>query len=85
MVEGGSNVDGNVADLAAARTEIDQLHQAMDSRLVIGQAEGICMERLGIDADQALRFLKRLSSTSNRKLIEIAAEIVETRELPKCD
>jgi AmiR/NasT family two-component response regulator len=79
------DVKGDVTDLAAARTEIDHLHQALKSRLVIGQAEGICMERLGIDADQAFEFLKRVSSTSNRKLVEIAAEIAKTRGLPTLD
>jgi AmiR/NasT family two-component response regulator len=61
------------------------LHEALDSRLVIGQAEGILMSRLDLDADQAFEYLKRLSSTSNRKLAQIAAEIAETRELPTLD
>jgi AmiR/NasT family two-component response regulator len=58
---------------------------AVESRTIIGQAEGILMERLGIDAQQALEYLKRASSTSNRKLAQIAAEIAETRKLPELD
>ena len=57
----------------------------MESRTIIGQAEGILMERLGIDAQQVLEYLKRASSTSNRKLAQIAAEIAETRKLPELD
>jgi AmiR/NasT family two-component response regulator len=55
----------------------------MTSRTIIGQAEGILMERLGIDADQAFAYLRRISQTENRKLIMICSEIVETRRLPQ--
>lgn len=85
VIEGALNVDGDVADLAAARTELDQLRLALESRLIVGRAEGICMERLGIDADQALTYLRRASNTTNRKLVEIAAEIAQTRVLPTLD
>ena len=50
---------------------------------MIGQAEGILMERLGIDAGQAFAYLRRLSQTEHRKLITISSEIVETRRLPQ--
>lgn len=66
----------------AARREIYQRSVAMENRTVIGQAEGILMERLGIDAEQAFAYLRRVSQTENRKLITICSEIVETRRLP---
>lgn len=69
--------------LADAEQEIKQLHDAVESRTIIGQAEGILMERLGIDACQALGYLKRVSSHTNRKVIDIATEIAETRNLPQ--
>jgi AmiR/NasT family two-component response regulator len=55
----------------------------MTSRTIIGQAEGILMERLGIDADQAFAYLRRVSQSENRKLIMVCSEIVETRRLPQ--
>lgn len=67
----------------AARREIYQRSIAMENRTVIGQAEGILMERLGIDAGQAFAYLRRLSQTEHRKLITISSEIVETRRLPQ--
>jgi AmiR/NasT family two-component response regulator len=66
----------------AARREIYQRSVAMENRTVIGHAEGILMERLGIDAEQAFAYLRRISQTEHRKLITICSEIVETRRLP---
>ena len=67
----------------AAQGEIRGRGVAMSSRTIIGQAEGILMERLGIDADQAFAYLRRISQTENRKLIMICSEIVEMRRLPQ--
>jgi GAF domain-containing protein len=67
----------------AAHREIRGRGVAMTSRTIIGQAEGIVMERLGIDANQAFAYLRRISQTENRKLIMICSEIVETRRLPQ--
>ena len=71
-----------VRALEAAVTEIDHLRVALDRRLVIGQAQGMLMERLGIDAGQAIDYLKRVSSQRNQKVFVIAEDIVRTRELP---
>jgi GAF domain-containing protein len=66
----------------ASHREIHGRGVAMTSRTIIGQAEGILMERLGIDADQAFAYLRRVSQSENRKLIMICGEIVKTRRLP---
>jgi hypothetical protein len=69
----------------ALQCELDEGRQrsvAMTNRTVIGQAEGIVMERLGLDADQAFACLRRMSQTENRKLVTICNQIVETRQLP---
>jgi hypothetical protein len=76
---------GHLAVIMAAGREIDQLGAAMHNRTIIGQAQGILMNQLGIDADQAFDYLRRVSSHSNRKLVDVAAEIARTRELPKLD
>ncbi len=67
----------------AAHREIRGRGIAMTSRTIIGQAEGILMEKLGIDADQAFTYLRRVSQSENRKLIMICHEIVNTRRLPQ--
>lgn len=71
--------------LADAKHEIEQMHAALESRAVIGQAQGILMERLSIDPDAAFDDLKRTSSHMNRKVSAIAEEIIRTRELPVID
>lgn len=68
-----------------AEQQIDQLLHALASRVVIGQAQGLLMERMRLDSDQAFAYLKRASMNANRKLINIADEIVRTRELPRLD
>ena len=54
----------------------------MAHRTVIGQAEGILMQRLGVDPDQAFGYLRQLFQTKHRKLIDICDDIVKTRQLP---
>jgi ANTAR domain/GAF domain len=49
-----------------------QLHEALASRDVIGQAKGILMHRRGISADQAFDLLRRTSQHMNVKLAELA-------------
>ena len=52
---------------------------AMDTRKLIGQAQGILMERLDIDADRAFEYLVRQSQARNEKLRVIAEWIVANR------
>ena len=76
-------LDGSVTEaLAASEVEVAHLHAAMKSRTLIGQASGMLMLLLELSEEQAFDYLRRVSSHTNRKLIEIAAEIVATRALP---
>ena len=74
---------GHLSVVMAAQREIDQLGRAMRGRITIGRAEGILMERLDMNPDQAFDYLRRASMHLNRKVVDVAAEIAETRELPK--
>ena len=67
--------------LRSAHTE-QHLRSAMQTRTLIGQAQGVLMERLKITPDQAFGVLSRLSQESNVKLREVARRLVETGELP---
>ena len=78
----GLALGAHVAVALAAAQQVEGLNTALISRTVIGQAEGILMERFGINADQAFQVLRRVSSHSNTKLLRVAVELVETRQLP---
>jgi GAF domain-containing protein len=67
--------------LANAKRE-EGLRVAIDSRHLIGQAQGILMERFGLTADKAFAVLRRYSQDHNIKLRDLAEEIVDTRQLP---
>lgn len=71
----------HLAIAVASSREIDHRGIAMGNRTVIGQAEGILMERLNVSAEQAFAYLRRESQQSNRKLLAICTELVETRRL----
>jgi GAF domain-containing protein len=61
---------------------IENLHSALGSREIIGQAQGILMERERISADQAFDVLRRASQYLNIKLREVAQTLVDTGERP---
>ena len=62
--------------------KVEHLERALATRTVIGQASGILIERHNIPADDAFRMLVTASSVTNRKLRDIAADLVHTGELP---
>jgi transcriptional regulator with GAF, ATPase, and Fis domain len=64
--------------LAAIHRE-HQFESALASRDNIGQAKGILMERLSIDAVQAFALLKKLSQSTNTPLRTIAQRVITTR------
>jgi GAF domain-containing protein len=72
---------GNLYAYQSARDMADNLQTALESRAVIDQAKGILMERYKLTADQAFQLLARASMTTNRKLREIADDLVRTGEL----
>jgi GAF domain-containing protein len=59
-----------------ARTLSEGLRAAMEHRATIEQAKGILMARSTMTPDQAIEILKRASQRGNRKLRDIAADVV---------
>ncbi|WP_139977316.1 GAF and ANTAR domain-containing protein [Nocardioides litoris] len=62
---------------------VTNLQTALGTRHTIGLAQGIVMERYGLDEQQSFELLRRLSSTTETKLRDVASGIVETRALPE--
>ena len=83
--------DGDVANIFArhaavalsAARETANLWRAIDARRLIGQAQGILMERFAIDAEQAFAVLRRYSQDRNLKLHLVAERLIATRRLPE--
>ena len=73
---------GQARDREADETRIENLEAALLSREVIGQAQGILMERERITADQAFQLLRRASQHLNRKLRAVAQDVVDTGASP---
>jgi len=57
--------------------QVVNLSHAVETRTSIGTAIGITMERYGLTSERALEFLIRLSQTSNVKLRDLAAQMVQ--------
>ena len=67
----------------AAQTTVGQLRQALRTNRTTGTAVGIVMVRYELDPERAFKVLVRTSQQSNRKLHDIAAEVVRTGALPE--
>ena len=71
----------NMDALQDARNLAENLQKAMDFRSVIEQAKGILIERHKVTADQAFRLLADASMRTNRKVRDVAENLVLTGEL----
>lgn len=74
----GQVLAAHTSVVLAATLKEEQLHRALESRTVIGQATGRLIERFGLDADQAFAVMRRVSQNHNIKLSAVAQHLVET-------
>jgi GAF domain-containing protein len=72
----------NVDALQDAREQAENLRLAMESRAAIEQAKGILIERHKLTPEQAFRLLAEASMHTNRKVRDLAEDLVLTGELP---
>ena len=61
--------------------QVAQLKAALASSRRIAMAMGIVVRQLDVDEDEALDVLRKISQASNRKLRDVAEEIVRRRRL----
>lgn len=70
------------AELADVQEQAANLRAALASNRMIGMAVGRMVERWSMSPDTAFAVLRRYSQDSNRKLHDIAADLVATGQLP---
>jgi GAF domain-containing protein len=73
---------GNLYAYQSARDMADNLQTALESRAVIDQAKGVLIERYKLTPDQAFQLLAQASMNANRKVRDIADDLIHTGELP---
>lgn len=69
-------IAAHVSVVVAAMSAAGHLRRAMESRHVIGLAQGMLMQRFELTADRAFELLRHQSQQTNVKLISIARQIV---------
>lgn len=73
----GLALAAHVAVALSAATAEEGLESALVNRAVIGQAQGMLMQRYGLNGEQAFSVLTRSSQQSNRRVYVIAGELVK--------
>jgi hypothetical protein len=64
------------ADIERLRDEVAGLRRAQSHRAVIEQAKGSVMAMTGCTADEAFSLIRSMSQRSNRKLVDVADDLV---------
>ncbi|MET9618625.1 SpoIIE family protein phosphatase [Kitasatospora indigofera] len=85
MPENGPESALQEATIDRLRAEVEGQRRAMRTRAVIEQAKGILVERLACSPEQAFQHLTRLSQDANRKLVDLAADLVGSVAPPSAD
>lgn len=78
----GTFLAAHVAVALAESQNAEGLQTAGLTRTLIGQAQGILMERFDLDGKNAFAVLRRVSQQSNTKLHLVATELIATRKTP---
>ena len=70
------------ASVGLARSRSEQhLWRAVDARHIIGQAQGILMERFSLRSEQAFSMLKRHSQDHNIRIRDVALHLLSTGQM----
>src|SRR5437870_9932277 len=72
----------SLAEIERLQATIEQLQEALDSRVVIEQAKGVLAERFSLSLEEAFGLLRYSARASRRPLHGLAAEVVEKPDTP---
>jgi response regulator NasT len=65
----------------ALAKEADSLRQALEDRKLVERAKGAVMKRLGVGEEEAFRRLRGFARSRNRRLAEVARDVLTAEEL----
>jgi len=68
-------------ELDTLRREADDLRQALEDRKTVERAKGVIMQRMAVDEAEAFRRLRRAASDGNRKLVDVARQVLGADEV----
>lgn len=80
-IETAKIIAAHTSAMLAHVAVVENLTKAIDTRTLIGQAQGILMERFKLTSDQAFTYLAGYSQRHNTKLTVLAAELTDTGTL----
>jgi response regulator NasT len=65
------------------RSELERTKSSLQDRKVIDRAKGILMEQRKISEDEAYRALRRLAMEQNRRLVDVAQQLITFAQMLK--
>jgi two-component system, response regulator PdtaR len=68
-------------EVQSLRREAADLRQALEDRKVVERAKGAVTRRIGVAEDEAYRRLRKLASNHNRKLVDVAHQVLTAEEV----
>jgi len=68
------------ANLQQARGDAAELRQALEDRKIVERAKGAVTRRVGVPEDDAYRLMRKLASDHNKKMVEVARQILTAEE-----
>jgi AmiR/NasT family two-component response regulator len=70
-------------DMKNLQNQLIDMKNSLQDRKKVEKAKGIVMKHLGIDEEEAMKFLQKKSRNSNKKLLSVAQEIIDADEVFK--
>ena len=65
----------------ALRDELKSVQDRLAERKLVERAKGILMKQKGVDEDEAFRLMRKLAMDRNRRLLDVAQQIIDVADL----
>ena len=65
----------------ALRDELRDAQQRLEDRKIVERAKGILMKQKNLDEEEAYKLLRKLAMDRNRKLLDIARQLIDVTDL----